>query len=304
MNQHKGRLSACLIAMAAFLSTVPIHGALAQSTVSSFAVLGGAGVTCTTSSVVGDVGSLLSVTGFPPPTPALCTLVGTVHAADAVATAAFEEVFGVGRFYDMLDAMACDAAHNLTGQPLGGKVLSPGVYCFDTTADLTSGTLTLNGGGDSNAFWVFQVGTAITTGTASVTMTNGGQACNVFWQLGTAATIGTGTAFMGNILAGSAITFTGANSSLFGRALAKTAVTMTGTSITAANCGATPPPPPPPPCKPEKPDKPGKHDKNKNDKPEKCKGDHDGDDHGDDGDDDDDDDHDDDHGGDPHHGGK
>src|SRR5438105_11356160 len=89
----------------------------------------------------------------------------------------------------------------------------------------------LDAGGDSNAVWVFQVGTGITTGTASVAMINGGQQRNVFWQVGTAATIGTGTAFKGNILAGSAITFTGANTSLVGRAFAKTAVTMTGALI-------------------------------------------------------------------------
>ncbi|TMI05126.1 MAG: DUF3494 domain-containing protein, partial [Betaproteobacteria bacterium] len=87
------------------------------------------------------------------------------------------------------------------------------------------------GGGDSNAIWVFQVGTGITTGTSSVAMINGGQQRNVYWQLGTAATIGTDTAFKGNILAGSAITFSGVNSSLVGRAFAKTAVTMTGANI-------------------------------------------------------------------------
>ncbi len=94
---------------------------------------------------------------------------------------------------------------------------------------MTTGTLTLDG--PSNGVWVFQVGTGITTGAASVAMINGGQQRNVFWQVGTAATIGTDTAFKGNILAGSAITFTGANSSLVGRALAKTAVTMTGANI-------------------------------------------------------------------------
>jgi hypothetical protein len=91
--------------------------------------------------------------------------------------------------------------------------------------------LTLDARGDANAVWVIQVGTAITTGSASVAMINGGQQQNVFWQLGTAATIGTDTAFTGNILAGSAITFTGANASLVGRALAKTAVTMTGANV-------------------------------------------------------------------------
>ncbi len=63
-------------------------------------------------------------------------------------------------------------------------------------------------------------------------MAGGGQACNVFWQVGSQATIGTNTAFQGNILAGTAITFTGTGSSLVGRALAKAEVTMTGTAIT------------------------------------------------------------------------
>jgi hypothetical protein len=298
MNHRQDRFAPCLLTMAALLSTAAIQGAWAQTapalgTATSFAVLGGAGVTCTTSSVAGNVGSLLTVTGFPPPTPALCTLVGSVHAADAAATTAFNDIFMVGHAYDMLKAMTCQ--HLLTGIPLGGLRLEPGVYCFGTTASLTTGTLTLDGRGNSNAVWVFQVGTAITTGTASVVMADGGQACNVFWQLGTAATIGTGTAFLGNILAGSAITFTGVNSSLVGRALAKTAVTMTGTNISIGNCGGTPPPS----C-----DKDREH--KKNDKPDKqnCDADH----HGDqDGDDDDDDDDDDDHGdghGQHDHGGK
>lgn len=245
MKHRQDRFAPCLLTIAALLSTAAIQGAWAQTapslgTASSFAVLGGAGVTCTASTVDGDVGSRLTVTGFPP-TSVLCNLVGTVHAGDATATTALNDFMLA---YDALDAMTCDAQHNLTGQELGGKTLAPGVYCFNTTADLTTGTLTLDGRGNSNAVWVFQIGTAITTGTASVVMADGGQACNVFWELGTAATIGTGTHFLGNVLAGSAVTFTGANSSLIGRALAATAVTMTGTNISIGSCGATPPPPP------------------------------------------------------------
>jgi hypothetical protein len=229
MKTHQKHLSTCLFAIAALLGGISqgFAATVAPSlgTASNFVVLGGAGVTCTASAVSGDVGSLVSVTGFTN----LCTLVGTVHALDAAATTAFAD-FAVA--YNALAAMPCDAANNLTGQTLAGKTLAPGVYCFpSTTADLTAGTLTLDAGGDANAVWVIQVGTAITTGSASVAMINGGQQQNVFWQLGTAATIGTDTAFTGNILAGSAITFTGANASLVGRALAKTAVTMTGANL-------------------------------------------------------------------------
>jgi len=239
MIHRQKSLGACLLAMAALFST----GAWAQTapslgTASNFVVLGGAGVTCTASGVAGDVGSLVSVTGFPMPAPALCTLVGTVHALDDAATTAFNDFVLA---YAALAAMPRNAANNLTGQQLGGKTLAPGVYYFDTTALLTAGTLTLDAGGDSNAVWVFQVGTGITTGTASVVMANGGQQRNVFWQIGTAATIGTGTAFVGNILAGSAVTFTGTNTSLVGRALAKTAVTMTGANISLGSDGTVPP---------------------------------------------------------------
>src|SRR5207302_4667559 len=145
---------------------------------------GGAGVTCTASTVVtGDVGSLLTVTQTP-----TCTIAGGarhIHEGDATANLAFNDF---ATAYDAFKGMTCPPANNLTGQNLGGMTLSPGIYCFDTTASLT-GTLTLNG--SSSDIWVFQIGTGLTTGVGSVVMSVGGQACNVHWQVGTAATIGT-----------------------------------------------------------------------------------------------------------------
>jgi len=61
----------------------------------------------------------------------------------------------------------------------------------------------------------------------------------VYWQTGTAVSLDN-TQFLGNILAGSAITFTGVGSSLVGRALAKTAVTMTGANISLGSKGGVP----------------------------------------------------------------
>jgi Ice-binding-like len=83
--------------------------------------------------------------------------------------------------------------------------------------------------GTGAGVWVFQIGTGLTTATSQVVMANGGLACNVYWVPGTFATIGTDMKFQGNILAGSAVNFTGTNSSLVGRALAKTKVALTGT---------------------------------------------------------------------------
>jgi len=132
--------------------------------------------------------------------------------------------------------MACNT--NLTGQDLGGLTLSPGVYCFSSSAQLT-GTLTLDAQGNGNALFVIQIGSTITTASnSSVLLINGGQACNVFWQVGSSATLGTDTAFVGNILALTSITLT-TGADVSGRALARNgAVTMdtNNVSITCAPC--------------------------------------------------------------------
>src|ERR1700704_7173219 len=97
MKYHQKHLSTCLFAIAALLggTSQGFAATVAPSlgTASKFVVLGGAGVTCTASAVSGDVGSLVTVTGFPTPAPALCTLVGTVHSVDAAATNGFFSLF-------------------------------------------------------------------------------------------------------------------------------------------------------------------------------------------------------------------
>ena len=239
MNHRQKHFSACLIALAALLSVGPIQGAWAATapalnTASNFAVLGGAGVTCTDSTITGAAGSLLTVS----PT-ATCTITGPIHAGDAAATAAYSDFLLA--YDELATANPCptDAAHNLSGD-LGGMTLSPGVYCISGTGLLTS-KLTLNG--PSNGVWVFKAATDFTPIGGSVVMAGGGQACNVYWQTGTAVSLDA-TQFLGNILAGSAVTFTGVGSSLVGRALAKTAVTMTGASV--IGCDVLPVPGTPP----------------------------------------------------------
>ena len=226
MNQIT-RFAVGILATSALLSTAPLSASALTSppflgAAAKFVVLGGAGVTCTKSTVgLGAVGSKLTVTKT-----ATCSIAGAIHQGDATAVTAFN---AFSTAYTALKAKTCPAANNLTGQPLGGKTLAPGVYCFDSSAALTTGTLTL--AGPSSGVWVFQVGTGLTTATAQVVMANGGRACNVYWAPGTFATIGTDMKFRGNILAGSAVNFTETNSSLVGRALAKTGVAMTGTNV-------------------------------------------------------------------------
>ena len=206
----------------------------------SFAVLGGSTVTNTGSSTItGDLGVSpgSAVTGFPPG----LVVSGTIHAADATALAAQNSVTTA---YNSLTSQAC--TQDLTGQDLGGKTLTAGVYCFSSSAQLT-GTLTLNAQGNAAAVFIFKIGSTLTTASASsVVVTNGGAPCNVFWQVGSSATLGTTSSFGGNILALTSITLT-TGASVTGRTLARNgAVTLDTNAVAATTCGATPPPPPAP----------------------------------------------------------
>ncbi len=193
-------------------------------TAASFAVLGGSTVTNIGGTVVtGDLGVSpgSAIIGFPPG-----VVVGTIHATDAVAAQA--QADGTVA-YNNLAGQACDA--DLTSQNLGGLTLTPGVYCFSSSAQLT-GILTLDGQGDPDAVFVFQIGSTLTTASAAaVLLINSASACNVFWQLGSSATLGTGSAFAGNLLALTSITLN-STASIAGRALARNgAVTLDTNSI-------------------------------------------------------------------------
>jgi hypothetical protein len=121
---------------------------------------------------------------------------------------------------------------------LAGQTLAPGVYNSASSIGL-SGALTLNGGGNPNAIFVFQAGSTLTTGSASqINLINGAQSCNVFWQVGSSATLGTGSTFRGTIIALTSITVT-TGVTVDGRVLARNgAVTLDTDTITRPTCAA------------------------------------------------------------------
>jgi len=214
-----------------FAGLVTAASTINLNTADSFAILAGSTVTNTGPSVVnGDLGLSpgSSVTAFPPG-----TLNGTQYINNAVAVQAQSDLTTA---YNSAAGQSC--TQNLTGQNLGGMTLNPGVYCFDTSAQLT-GILTLNGQNNPNSVFIFQIGSTLTTASDSmVVTTNNTQTCNVFWQVGSSATLGTNTAFKGNILALTSITLnTGA--SIEGRVLARNgAVTLDTNTITKTTCAA------------------------------------------------------------------
>ena len=103
----------------------------------------------------------------------------------------------------------------------GNATLPPGVYTGAPSIGI-AGDLTLDGGGDPNALFVFQApsSTVIAAdGAASpgihtrILLINGAKASNVWWYVGSSATLGTNSEFQGNILASASITMkTGATS--------------------------------------------------------------------------------------------
>jgi type VI secretion system secreted protein VgrG len=227
------------VAFAAILGGVAVWAQSSLGTAQSFAVLGGSTVTNTGASVItGDLGVSpgAAVTGFFPPG----IVTGTIHSANAVALQAQNDVTTQ---YNALAGAACLA--DLTGQDLGGMTLTPGVYCFSSSAQLT-GALTLNAQGNANATFIFKTGSTLTTAAgSSVLLINGGNPCGVAWQIGSSATLGTTTAFIGNLIALTSITLnTGANI-IGGRALARNgAVTLDTNNISFASCAAGAGPPP------------------------------------------------------------
>jgi len=231
MNSCQKYFSACVLALltqAAFAQSAPELGSASSFAVLSAAPDHGGAVTCTRSSIDGDVGS----SGFEASvTQTNCTITGAV-----IAPVSANVVKDFNDAYDALASISCN--ETLTGT-LAGVTLSPGVYCFDAAATLT-GLLTLNGG--SNDSWLFKIGTlapgALTGTNFSVAMEGGGEACNVTWWVDAAATM-TDSDFKGTILAGAAITMTGTapGTPAEGRALAKAAVTLTDVAFLGCEAG-------------------------------------------------------------------
>jgi len=193
-------------------------------------VLAGSTVTNTGSSVLtGDLGVWpgTAVTGFPPGV----VTGGTINAGNAAAQTAESDLTTA---YNT--AMGLSRTGTLTGQNLGGMTLTPGVYFFASSAQLT-GALTLNTLGNPNAVFVFQIGSTLTTASASsVIFTNSLSDSNVYWQVGSSATLGTGTTFEGNILALTSITLTTGTTIGCGSALAINGAVTLDSNVIGGGC--------------------------------------------------------------------
>jgi hypothetical protein len=159
---------------------------------------------------------------------------GLVHSNTAVAQSAQAELTTARINLDSLGI-----GTTLTLADLVGLTLSPGVYTVHAGTTNLSGALTLDGQGNANAAWIFQMDAdLITSSGSSVNVINTGSGAGVYWNVRSSATIGSNTAFMGNILALTSIAMITGATDLCGRALADTGeVTLQMNSLSGVCLG-------------------------------------------------------------------
>jgi hypothetical protein len=237
------RLAGIALAMLAVfaLPTAAQAAPVGLGTASPFVVLGGTTVTNVGPSVLnGNLGVSpgTELEGFGLP----AVINGSTHATDEVAAQAQLDLTTA---YDAAAGQPVLPANDLSGTDLGGLKLAPGTYRYNAAALLT-GALTLDAEGDPNAEFVFQIGSQLTTESASsVVLVNGASPCNVYWQVGSSADLGTTTAFQGNLMALTSISLK-SKATVVGRMLARNGqVSLIENTLTRPLCATGPTSPPP-----------------------------------------------------------
>ena len=237
--RRKNTFVLCAASVLFQLATAPhvFADPILGSALASFSVLGAetvtnTGATTLTGNLGVDPGS--AITGM-----ATITVNGTnaatignpsVHQSDAFAELAQSQLanaqVNLGLF----------GAGTLLSVDLAGLTLSPGVYTVPAGISNLTGTLTLDGHGDANAFWVFQMPSTLITSPGSVVdVINTGAGAGLYWNVGSSATLATTTSFQGNILALTSISLNTGATIRCGRALANVGeVAMDANTISVA----------------------------------------------------------------------
>lgn len=234
--------SLALAVIAVFCGTAPASAVpILGSDLASFTVLGAETVTnVPTSTIVGNVGVSpgAALPGFNwvsgTATADGQVTGGLVHSNTALAASAQAQLTTARLNLDSLGT-----GTTLTLADLNGLTLYPGVYTVHAGTTNLSGALTLDGQGNANAGWVFQMDAALITSPNSVVNLIGtGDGAGVYWNVRSSATIDTNTTFLGNILALTSIWMRSTATDLCGRALADTGeVTLIQNSLSGICAG-------------------------------------------------------------------
>jgi hypothetical protein len=116
----------------------------------------------------------------------------------------------------------------------GGETLTPGVYSLPGAGTI-AGNLTLNGGGDPNAVFIFKFDGAFTAGVSSTVILSGNtRACNVYWIAEGAVAIGASSTMKGTLFSHPGSVSVGANCDIDGRLLSTEGAITLGSGSTAS----------------------------------------------------------------------
>ena len=179
--------------------------------------------------VSGDVGTHLGViSGFVSP-----PFTGNIYNADDVTNEARRDLL---RLYIHLNDLFVNFPDTHTPSFGDGEIITPGVYFISGSGSL-GGALTLDGGGNPNAFFVIQFNGAITVGAETVVnVTGGAKSCNVFWIANGAISVAANANVKGTLFSKVGAVGLGASSVLEGRML-----TVSGAITTGVGAIASPP---------------------------------------------------------------
>jgi hypothetical protein len=223
--------------------TVPlqttVHATVNLRSAADFVILAGSLVSnIPASAITGDIGlspaagSNVTGIGATELTGIVYTVDATGPAASVTAPTALTAAKGdlTTAYNDAAGRTATDIVM-LAGN-IGGLTLTPGLYKSSGSLEVSSGDLTFDAKGNTDAVFIIQIASSLTTTSGRQMILSGGaKAANIFWQVGTSATLGTTSVFKGNILADQSISVnTGAV--IQGRLLARiAAVTLAGNTL-------------------------------------------------------------------------
>jgi hypothetical protein len=215
-------------------------------TAGDFVILAKTGITTTgVTAITGDIGvspiAAAAMTGFGlilSGTSATSSLItGTAYASDYNSPTPSKMTTAVSdmetAYTDAAGRPNEDGARiDLGAGIIGGLTLSPGVYTFGTSVDIT-GNIYFHGNDDPDAVFIIQMtGNLVTDSTAKVLLSGGAQAKNIFWQVAGKVTVGGGAELKGNLLVATGVTFITGSSLVEGRILSQTACVLQSATIT------------------------------------------------------------------------